>query len=152
MEEKDACLCKTVGFRLTCFTIFPKHTTPCSSVYFPDCRVFSFTLLYILRSDPVCRIESGTVFAIKLDFTNLATEAIESWYSERISEIKLTFSDKYTYDGQFWCPAQQIVPLSSGNVYLVFEIPETVETSTDALIASFKIDGAEFTVDCRTAK
>ena len=87
--------------------------------------------------------------AMKLDFTNLASEALESWGTDRIDDMKLSFAGKYDYDGQIWIPGNDIVPLGNGNVYVLFEIPQTVEDSADPLVMTFSVDGHEFTVDCR---
>lgn len=88
-------------------------------------------------------------FVCKLDFTNLAAEVMEDWNSDRITDISLSFADKYTYEGDIWMPLDEIVPLDNGYVFILFEVPETVETSTDALIATFTVDGSTFTVNCR---
>lgn len=91
----------------------------------------------------------GYYLAIKLDFTNMAPEAIESWGTDRIDDMKLTFADKYDYDGTVWIPGDDIVPLGNGNVYILFEVSESVEDSADPLVMTFSVDGNEFTVDCR---
>lgn len=88
----------------------------------------------------------------KLDFTNNASEAFDDFGSERISNMKLSFAGKYDYDGKLWIPSDEIVPLANGNVYILFEVPKTVETDAGALNLEFTVDGTTFKVDCRTAK
>ena len=89
------------------------------------------------------------VYAIKLNFTNLGTEAMDGWNSDRLVDMQATYDDKYTYDGTAWIPGNDIVPLSTGNVYVLFEIPESVETGSEPLTAKFVVDGNEFNIDCR---
>ena len=93
--------------------------------------------------------QDGHYLVLKLEFTNLGTEAFDDWNSDRTSDMNLKFADKYDYEGKSWCPGDEIVPLATGNLYVVFEVPETVDDSADSLVATFKIDGHEFTVDCR---
>lgn len=90
--------------------------------------------------------------AMKLEFTNLDSESFGSWGDDRFSDMKMSFAGQYDYEGKMWCPGNEIVPLASGSVYVLFEVPETVEDSADALTASFTVDGTTFNVDCRTAK
>lgn len=91
----------------------------------------------------------GYYLAFRLDFTNMAAEVMESWNSDRVTDMCLTMGGKYEYEGQVWIPGNDIVPLDSGYLFILFEIPESVETSADELVATFTIDGCEFTVDCR---
>lgn len=91
----------------------------------------------------------GYYLVCQLDFQNLDTETMESWGNERIEDMKLTFADKYDYEGESWIPTNEIVPLGNGYVFLVFEVAESVETSTDPLMMTFTVDGNEFTVNCR---
>lgn len=94
----------------------------------------------------------GFYLAVKLDFKNLSAEAFEEWNSSRISDVSLQFDGQYNYEGKYWCPGDDIVPLSNGNVYVIYEVAEALQSSDAPLTATFKIDGTEFTVDCRNAK
>lgn len=95
------------------------------------------------------RSVSGRSLLLKLKFTNLSTEALDDWGDDRISDMKLVYADKYEYQGDSWVPAREIVPLADGNVYILFEVSDAVENGTEALVATFTVDGCEFTVDCR---
>ncbi len=85
----------------------------------------------------------------QLEFTNLKAETMEKYHSDRVSDIKLVYNDKYEYDGEFYVLAADIVPLGTQNAYVVFAVPDTVENGEEPLKASFKVDGTEFTIDCR---
>lgn len=91
----------------------------------------------------------GYYLACKLDFTNMSAETLDGWNSDRITDMNLTFADKYAYEGTVWIPDHEIVPLDNGYVFVLFQIPETVETSTDALVMTFTVDDSEFTMICR---
>jgi hypothetical protein len=93
--------------------------------------------------------EDGLCLVIKFEFTNLASEALEQYFSSRVSDVKLTYDSKYTYDGEFCVLTDDIVPLATANAYLVFPISEDVENGTGALTATFTIDGSTFNIDCR---
>ena len=85
----------------------------------------------------------------KLDYTNLDTQALRTWDTSRIKDLKLTFAGEYTYDGVLWIPESEIVPLASGYAFLIFEVPRNIEDSTDPLMLTFSVDGSVFTVNCR---
>ena len=91
----------------------------------------------------------GYYLVCKLDFTNMDDEAMDGWNSDRITDMKLTYADKYDYEGQAWIPTNEIVPLDNGYVFIMFAISKEVETSTDTLVCTFTIDDSEFTVNCR---
>lgn len=91
----------------------------------------------------------GYYLVAKLEFTNLKAETMEKYHSDRVSDIKLVYNDKYEYDGEFYVLAADIVPLGTQNAYVVFAVPDTVENGEEPLKASFKVDGTEFTIDCR---
>ena len=93
----------------------------------------------------------GYWLVCKLEFTNLGKEKLEDWQSDRFTDMKATFADEYEYEGRLWIPLDEIVPLGTGNAYVLFEVSELVEDSTDPLIATFTIDDQTFTVDCRAA-
>lgn len=85
----------------------------------------------------------------KLEFTNLKAELMEKHRSNRVSDMKLVYNDKYEYEGEFHVLVDDIVPLGTQNAYVTFEVPELVETSEESLIATFEVDGKEFEIDCR---
>lgn len=87
--------------------------------------------------------------ALKLDFTNLDVAVMDSWNSDRVTDMVLTYADKYTYEGDCWIPEYEIVPLDNGYLFVLFAVPKDVESSSDSLVATFNIDGNEFTVNCR---
>lgn len=91
----------------------------------------------------------GYYFVCLLDYTNLSTEAVTDWNSELITDMQLSFADKYTYEATCWIPNDEIVPLDTGKLFIVAEVPETVETSTDPLVLTFTVDKNTFTVNCR---
>lgn len=91
----------------------------------------------------------GYYMVCKLDFTNLAAETMESWDSERVTDMTLTYADKFTYEGECWIPANEIVPLDNGVVYVLFAVSESVETGTEPLSFTFSVDGCAFTVQVR---
>ena len=91
----------------------------------------------------------GYYLALKLDLKNLQTENLEKFSSDRITDVKLTYDEQYNYEGDYWIPVDDIVPLGNGNVYIYFSVPKDVETSDGKLIANFTIDGTVYTVDCR---
>lgn len=87
--------------------------------------------------------------ALKLDFTNLDKTVMDSWNSDRVTDMVLTYADKYTYEGDCWIPEHEIVPLGNGYLFVLFAVPKNVESSSDSLVATFTIDGNEFTMKCR---
>ena len=80
----------------------------------------------------------GYYLVAKLEFTNLKAETMEKYHSDRVSDIKLVYNDKYEYDGEFYVLAADIVPLGTQNAYVVFAVPDTVENGEEPLKASFK--------------
>lgn len=94
----------------------------------------------------------GPVLALKINCKNLGTENIDEWNSGLFSEIKMKYDNKYDYDGSCWMPEGDIVPLDNKDIYIYFNIPAEIEKSEAPLIVSFKVNGNEFTVDCRNAK
>lgn len=91
----------------------------------------------------------GHYLILKLDFTNLTAESLEN-HSERISKIKLTYNDKYEYEGEFRLLIdEEIVPLANGNIFIFFDVPADLESKEGPLTATFTIDGTAFTADCR---
>lgn len=81
------------------------------------------------------------VYAVKMTFKNLSTESFERWGSNRIKDVKLQYKGEYNYEGEYWCPVDDIVPLKSDTVYLVFVVPESMSTDTESSICvAFTID------------
>lgn len=87
--------------------------------------------------------------ALKLDFTNLDEAVMDSWNSNRVTDMVLTHADKYTYEGDCWIPEYEIVPLDNDYLFILFAVPKNVESSSDSLVATFSVDGNDFTVNCR---
>ena len=94
----------------------------------------------------------GYYLVLKIKLKNLQTENFEQSYSDRMSDIKLSYDKQYNYEGEYRFPIDDIVPLGTGEAYIYFNVPNEVETGDGELIASFKIDGKTYTVDCRTVK
>lgn len=123
-----------------------------------DGENFAFTLKDVYYTDKPSEKQGnvthslntdGRSLVLKLSFTNYAAETMDDWNTDRIADMKLIYADKYDYEGRCWIPIDEIVPLADGNLYIVYEISDVVEDSTDPLVASFTIDGKTFTVDCR---
>ena len=93
--------------------------------------------------------QDGHYLVLQLSFTNLSTETLERWSTDRATSMVLTYDDKYTYEGDFDVLTDDIVPLQTRNAYICYEIPETIDSDEKNLIATFTIDGCEFSVDCR---
>jgi hypothetical protein len=91
----------------------------------------------------------GNYLVFKLAFTNLATEAIDEFDPSIVSDMRLTYNEKYNYEGDARILVGDIVPLATGNLYIVFEVPDTIEGAAEPLTATFTVDGNVFNVDCR---
>lgn len=91
----------------------------------------------------------GRVLVLRLRFENLAADTLEGWGSDRIRDMRLIHAEQEAFSGSSWLPAQQILPLEEGDLYIVYEITDDVETGTEPLLATFTVDGSVFTVDCR---
>ena len=84
---------------------------------------------------------------IKLDFTNLDKDELEHWYSSRISDMTLEYKGKYDYEGEYWIPFGDIVPLGEDSIYIVYEVPNSMgDDVTGEILASFTIDGESYAV------
>ena len=123
-----------------------------------DGENFSFVFKKLYFTKQLSEKKGNTTFryghednylVLRLKFTNLTTEPLEKYRSERFTNMKLVFSDKYEYQGEYAVLADEIVPLATGNVYVYFAVPEGLEKETGSLTASFTVDGQSFTVDCR---
>ncbi|MDO4266084.1 MAG: hypothetical protein Q4C63_06445 [Eubacteriales bacterium] len=122
-----------------------------------DGENFSFVLDQIYFAKEVSEKKGSTTYSssegnylvLKLSFTNLANAVVEKWNSDRVSDMTLKFDDKYDYEGEFTVLADDIVPLDTRNAYIMYSVPDSLETSDGSLNASFKIDGYEFHVNCR---
>lgn len=87
----------------------------------------------------------GKYLIVKMNFTNLAASAIEQYHSDRVSDIKLTYNDKFEYEGDFVILTDDIVPLGSANAYLMFPVSDVIENDqSGSLVADFKIDGDDY--------
>ena len=93
--------------------------------------------------------KDGYFLLCKLDFTNLAAETMESWNSDRIVDMKLTYADKYSYDGECWIPERENVPLDNDVLFILFPVSEAIETGSESLTFTFTVDGSEFTFNVR---
>ena len=93
--------------------------------------------------------QEGYYLICKLDFTNLASETMDGWNSDRVTDMVLTYADKYTYEGQCWIPEHEIVPLDNNYLFVMFAVSENVETGSESLSFTFTVDGSEFTYNVR---
>ncbi len=123
-----------------------------------DGKNFSFELSEVYYSTKISEKKGnhtstfgheGNYLILKINFTNLKTEPLEN-NSDRISQISLTYDEKYKYEGDFrLLISDEIVPLANGNVFLYFSVPADLESREGPLVATFQIDGIEFVVNCR---
>lgn len=89
----------------------------------------------------------GYFLAIKLDFTNLSTDVFEDWGSNRVTDVKLEYKDKYNYEGEYWIPVDDIVPLDNDTLYIVYEVPKSMgEDDSSPIYATFTIDDEAYAV------
>jgi len=87
----------------------------------------------------------GFYYMLKLDFTNLSTEPMEKFNTERFEDIKLVYNNKYNYDGEYRILSDDIVPLANGYVYLCFPVPETMEEDESGnVVVNFTLDGDDY--------
>lgn len=90
---------------------------------------------------------SDFVLAIKLDFTNLATEAFERWHSDRVTDVTMEYKEKYRYEGEYWIPVDDIVPLANDTMYVIFEVPKNMsEDTTGSILVTFTIDDETYAI------
>lgn len=90
---------------------------------------------------------SNYALAIKLDFKNLATEAFSRWSSKRVEDVSMEYQGKYNYEGEYWVPVDDIVPLANDTMYIVYEVPESMgDDKEGSIYASFTIDGEDYSV------
>ena len=123
-----------------------------------DGALFSFVFKKLSYVQQLSEKKGGTTFrygsedhylVLKLKFTNLSTETLPKYRSERFTNMKLVYNDKYEYEGAYAVLVADIVPLATGNLYVYFVVPEGLEKMDGPLVASFTVDGQSFTVDCR---
>lgn len=96
------------------------------------------------------RGQAGKYYLVlKIDLVNLKTSDFDDWHSGRLVDMIALMGGQYMYTGEYWLPKGDIVPLSSGELYIMFEIPESVETSEASLVSYFKLDGTDFSVTIR---
>lgn len=89
----------------------------------------------------------GHYLAIKMDFTNLSTETFSDWGSSRVTEMSLDYMDKYMYEGEYWVPSYDIVPLDNDIVFILYSVPELMAKDTEnPIYATFTIDDEVYAV------
>ena len=93
--------------------------------------------------------EGKYYLVLQFSMTNLSSSEFSDFYSDRITDSKLTYNEKYTYDGSYTILTGDIVPLDTANLYLYFEVPKQISEDTLPLVADFTVDGCTYTVDCR---
>ena len=88
-------------------------------------------------------IDSPMTF-IKLSFTNLSTQTLPEIGSGRITNAKLTYDNKYIYEGKYFLFGD-IVPLGTRYLYIGYVSPDVITNNTNvSLIAEFTIDGENY--------
>lgn len=93
--------------------------------------------------------DQGYLLVFKLAYTNLLTESVEEFKPSIITDISLTYNNKYTYEGEARVLVDEIVPLATGNLYIIYTVAETLQGASEPLIATFTVCGNTYTVDCR---
>lgn len=97
-------------------------------------------------------MQEGSYMVLKLAFTNLSVQAFERWHSDRVTDMVLTFDGKYVYEGETWT-VDDIVPLDTKNLYIVYSVPEMLKDNTDKpMVAEFTLDGQAFSVNIADVK
>ena len=95
----------------------------------------------------------GNYFVIQLSFTNLAKESYPVWYSDRASRMTLIFDNQYEYSGESNAITDEIIPLETQNLYLMYSVPEIVETDTSkSIMTTFAFDGDVYAMIIREGK
>ena len=66
--------------------------------------------------------------------------------------MTMEYKGKYHYEGEYWIPFGDIVPLGDDSVYIVYEVPSSMgDDVTGEILASFTIDGESY-ADCCSGK
>ena len=95
----------------------------------------------------------GTVgkyyLVLKTNLTNKKSTDFDRWNSGRLTDISAMLDSQYIYKGEYWAPKGDIVPLTDGDVYIIYEVPESVETGEQSFVAYFKLDGVYYSVTIR---
>ena len=56
-----------------------------------------------------------------------------------MTDVALEYMGKYHYEGEYWAPVGDIVPLANDSVYIVFEVPESMsKDETGSILVTFK--------------
>lgn len=134
---------------LTAQTAVGDTRTDGESFRFTLDQVYYATKVSEKRGSTTYSTQDGNYLVLKMSYTNLANEVVKQWSSDRVTDMQLVFDGQYNYEGEFRVLIDDIVPLDTKNAYILYSIPEMVETSEGPLEASFKINGHAFKVDCR---
>ncbi len=86
---------------------------------------------------------------LKTNLTNKKSTDFDRWNSGRLTDISAMLDSQYIYKGEYWAPKGDIVPLTDGDVYIIYEVPESVETGEQSFVAYFKLDGVYYSVTIR---
>ncbi len=86
---------------------------------------------------------------LKTNLTNKKSTDFDKWNSGRLTDISAMLDNQYIYKGEYWAPKGDIVPLTDGDVYILYEVPESVEAGEQSFVAYFKLDGVNYSVTIR---
>ena len=96
------------------------------------------------------RGESGKFYLVlQTKLTNKKSSDFDRYNSGRLTDISAILDSQYVYKGEYWAPLGDIVPLTEGDVFIVYEVPESAETSEFSFVAYFKLDGTDYSVTIR---
>lgn len=93
--------------------------------------------------------QENYLFYLKLRYTNNAATVFSQSEESRITDIRLSVEDNGEYIGKVWVISGDIAALNTAYVYLVFEIPQELEASSEAMNVSFTADGDLYCVSVR---
>lgn len=118
-----------------------------------DSTNHSFEVVDVYYATELTESIGGTVWAttigspmtfVKLSFTNLSTQTLPELGSGRITNAKLTYDNKYVYEGEYYLFGD-IVPLGTRYLYIGYVSPDVITNNTDIpLLAEFTIDGETY--------
>lgn len=96
------------------------------------------------------RGQAGQYYLVlKIKLKNLKSSDFDDWHSGRLADMIALMDGQYMYTGEYWLPKGDIVPLATDELYIMYEVPESVETSSASLVAYFQLDGVDFSVTIR---
>ena len=102
----------------------------------------------------IAEASSGNVlFYFKINYKNLSADAFDSRNYSVGWEFNLKYDNQYTYPSQIphdTFPANRLDPLMSGDIYVVFELPETFKTDNKEISVEIQMDNDYYTLPVRS--